>query len=302
MAKKNVNIYVVEMTSLKSFKDILLSEEFKTPIKINDFKTSELKFIQEHKNGTITGIFVTTQKKGIPPKHKPGDDDYSAIPLEDGEGLAYPNTILYDPHTNTLYLESNKIGLSDARVTDYFNKHAERLGLQDFNFSLGLVLKQEAYQRINKMVYIESIDCRIATPLEVLKNQAKQGPLSGFKKFATEMNASKSILVTVKSEEIKGGINKKAALGLANFFKQNADSDTNDKLIIKGRKQLNELNEGELIEEEINFLLDKIQGSFKLDEPIVASHIQAVERKRGIEDVYLKKHDEVKNIVGHIKA
>lgn len=106
-------------------------------MEITSQKTTELRFIeQNHRTNLITGLFVTTQRNGIPPTHTPGQDDYSAVPLSDGQGLAYPNTILYDPTSHVLYLEINQIGVSEKRICEYFSAHANRLNIANFRLTL----------------------------------------------------------------------------------------------------------------------------------------------------------------------
>jgi hypothetical protein len=301
MAKKNVTVYMVEYTGVNSFKDILLNSHFHEPFQINQYKTSELKFVQENNNGTITGLFVTTQKIGIPPAHKPGEeDDYTAIPLDEGQGLAYPNTILYDIQTNTMYIESNRVGLNENRICDYFIGLAEGV-INNFSMSLAAVLKSEAYDRVNNMVLIDSMECRVANPLQLIRNNIERGAIKNFKALASDLNATKTISVMVKAEEVEGGITKREVLKFINIFSHmnvGASFDRKNKLIIKGRKATANTNEGELVEEDVNFFLDKIRGTFILEEPNVASHLQPTDRKRGITSVYEQYHNEVANIVG----
>lgn len=301
MAKKNVTVYMVEYTGVNSFKDILLNSHFHEPFQINQYKTSELKFVQENNNGTITGLFVTTQKIGIPPAHKPGEeDDYTAIPLDEGQGLAYPNTILYDIQTNTMYIESNRVGLNENRICDYFIGLAEGV-INNFSMSLAAVLKSEAYDRVNNMVLIDSMECRVANPLQLIRNNIERGAIKNFKALASDLNATKTISVMVKAEEVEGGITKREVLKFINIFSHmnvGASFDRKNKLIIKGRKATANTNEGELVEEDVNFFLDKIRGTFILEESNVASHLQPTDRKRGITSVYEQYHNEVANIVG----
>lgn len=302
MAKKNVTVYIVEYSGVDSFKEILLNPQFHAPFQINQYKTSELKFVQENSNGTITGLFVTTQRVGLPPAHTPGqEDDYTAIPLDEGQGLAYPNTILYDEQTNTIYIESNRIGLNENRVCEYFTGLAAGMGIVGFSISLASVLKSEAYDRVKNMVLIDSMECKIASPLQLINNSAQNGALRNFKELANDLNATKTISVIVKSEEVEGGITKREVLSFLGFFTKistGASFDRKNKLIVKGRKTTDNISNGELVEEDVNFFLDKIRGSFTLEEPNIASNLQPTDRKRGITSVYEQYHHEVTNIVG----
>lgn len=303
MSKKNVTVHIVDYTGVNSFVEILLNPNFSLPFQITQYKTTELKFVEQKANGTIIGLFVTTQKIGIPPAHKPGEDDYTAIPLDEGQGLAYPNTMLYDIRTNTMYLETNRVGLNENRVSEYFMGHAEELGMLEFSMSLAPVLKPEAYERVNNMVFVDSMECKIANPLQLIRSNMQEGSLRNFRELANGLNATKNISIVVKSEEVEGGVTKREVLRFINFFGSmvtGASFDRKNKLIIKGRKTAAGLDEGELVEDDINFLVDKIRDSFILDEPNVASHLQPVERKRGVTAVYERHRHEVANIVGEV--
>ena len=56
-----------------------------------------------------------------------------------------------------------------------------------------------------------------------------------------------------------------------------------------------------LIEDSVNFLLDRLSDKFKLEEPIVASHPQFLERKRGISDVYVKNEPQIRKLLASFK-
>ena len=199
--------------------EILLDEEFYKPVEITSQKTTELRFIeQNHRTNLITGLFVTTQRNGIPPTHTPGQDDYSAVPLSDGQGLAYPNAILYDPTSHVLYLEINQIGVSERRICEYFSAHANRLNMPNFKLTLAPVLKSEAYERVNGMAIIDSMECQIASPNQFIRDLMSTGSLGNIGELARNLNATKLISITVKAEEVNGGISKREALRLCASF------------------------------------------------------------------------------------
>ena len=70
------------------------------------------------------------------------------------------------------------------------------------------------------------------------------------------------------------------------------------KLIIKG----NILDEdGAEIEDVVDFLLNKIDFRFSIEEPIIASNLQFMDRKNGINTVYMKLYKEVSTVVDSIQ-
>lgn len=300
MTNKNVTIHVVDYEGEVSFSEILVDPRFQVPYRINQFKTTELKSV-ERNNNVITGIFVTTQKKGIPPAHTPGeDDDYTAIPLDEGQGLAYPNAILYDIPTNTLYIESNRIGLNEKRICEYFIELAEENGIREFHMELPPVLKAEAYDRVSRMVLIDAMECKIANPIQLFRDEMAECALGDFAKLTRNLNASRTVSVIVKSEEVEGGLTKREVLRFIDFFARTITGTVNrgNKLRINGRKRGDGLDNGELICDEVDFFLDKLRGSFSLDEPNVASHLQILDRKRGMISVYERHNPEVSRIIG----
>lgn len=105
MVNKKVTCYSVNIPESMDFVQLLLDNEESSlkPFVLDQYRTIELKYTQIQKNGSIVGLFVTTSRKNIPPAHKPGNgDDYTALPLDDGQGLAYPNVFLYDPQFKVL--------------------------------------------------------------------------------------------------------------------------------------------------------------------------------------------------------
>ena len=71
-----------------------------------------------------------------------------------------------------------------------------------------------------------------------------------------------------------------------------------NKLIIKG----NILDEdGAEIEDVVDFLLNKIDFRFSIEEPIIASNLQFMDRKNGINTVYMKFYKEVSTVVDSIQ-
>lgn len=298
MAKKNVIVFAVE--GVNNFSDVLLDVRFHAPLELMHGKTSELKFVERHpRSGLITGLFVTTQRRGIPPAHTPGDNEYSAVPLEEGQGLAYPNTILFDPYTNALYIESNRSGLSEKWMCEYFIEHAKSLGLTDFNLNILPVLRSEAYERTNALSFIDSIECQVATPYQLIRDNIQDAPLQDVANLVNSMNATKYISIKVGSEEVDGGIPKQKALAFVRFFERGVQYFTGrkNKLIIKGRQATMEAEET-MIEEGINFFADKIKDFFLLDEPNVATHLQYIDRRNGIMGVYERNYRTVANLLG----
>lgn len=80
--------------------------------------------------------------------------------------------------------------------------------------------------------------------------------------------------------------------------RQQIGREKGNKLIIKG----NILDEdGAEIEDVVDFLLNKIDFRFSIEEPIIASNLQFMDRKNGINTVYMKLYKEVSTVVDSIQ-
>ncbi|WP_319505130.1 DUF6731 family protein [Bacteroides graminisolvens] len=304
MAFKNVVIFRLELQGDMSFENLLLDEAYQSPIAINEYKTAELNYVNRNSNGTITGLFVATQKRNIPPAHRPGGEEYSAVSLADGEGLAYPNVILYDPTTAALYLEVNRLGLSNTQIEDYFKLHAANNGVPNLSITLAPILKPNAYDRVNNMLSVMEVEVKIANPVLMLREQNTTGAIHQFAEAAKNINATKDMKLVLKGEEVKGGLIKEEVLRVINVFShmfnrtEASSSDRYNKLIIKGSRRSSEEEDVEIIDEVINFVLDKIKDRFPLEEQNIASGLQFSERKSGITSVYVRQAETVRSLVG----
>lgn len=186
MVNKKVTCYSVNIPESMDFVQLLLDNEESSlkPFVLDQYRTIELKYTQIQKNGSIVGLFVTTSRKNIPPAHKPGNgDDYTALPLDDGQGLAYPNVFLYDPQFKVLYLETNRMGVSPSKICAYFEARAIRDSIPTFWIEISPLLKKEAYERVENMVRIKYVNLKLAKPTGLLRNNLSKGSLRGIGKY-----------------------------------------------------------------------------------------------------------------------
>ena len=194
MVNKKVTCYSVNIPESMDFVQLLLDNEESSlkPFVLDQYRTIELKYTQIQKNGSIVGLFVTTSRKNIPPAHKPGNgDDYTALPLDDGQGLAYPNVFLYDPQFKVLYLETNRMGVSPSKICAYFEARAIRDSIPTFWIEISPLLKKEAYERVENMVRIKYVNLKLAKPTGLLRNNLSKGSLRGLASISDQLNADK---------------------------------------------------------------------------------------------------------------
>lgn len=242
-------------------------------------KVVEISHTEEDRD-LIKGIFVSTQKADLPPQHAPGDDDdYSAIPIEEGKGLAYPNVFLYDKTRRILLWEVNSQGMDIKRFSKYFteydkendtNIHAEFLPVTTTDFM----------ERVSRLERISDLDIKIADPLQIVERS--ETALGSIPQLVEESNATKS--VGIKLQAAKGhtlSINS-IKQWLGDIFHMNNEENAKIQCKTKG---LFYDDEGNLEETTIDLLIDRFRTSFDLPKNENAT-LQEAERKRGIMEGY----------------
>ncbi|MDD4636498.1 MAG: hypothetical protein PHV66_02665 [Bacteroidales bacterium] len=304
MANKKVQCFLVVVSEGFSFEEMLLSDDCKYVYNVSKQKKVEISLIEKNKNGTITGLFVATQNKNIPPAHEPGNDEYSAVPLKNGEGLAYPNVFLYCTKTKTFYLESNRAGVSGKIICDYFIEKAKQNKIPGFSMALNIILTEDAYNRVKGSKYVKKVEFQVANPILLLQQKVIQdGPVKDFSKLAKEVNASKSIGVTLSGKTGIGGLIKKKVIEIMDNFSNIYSEHTpkgraRNKLIVYGVYE-GEDGEGEREREEvIDFFSDRVTGYFSIEDFTLAKDLQPKERKDGILGVYVSLYSTIAKIIG----
>lgn len=296
LIEKRTFVSRVIMSEKYLFEDCLLT--FKGYVPFNS-KEIELSFVKDH-GAYITGCFVTTLKNGIAPQHKPGDEhDYSAIPLGPGKGLAYPNMFLYIKEFQALIWEVNRYGVVETSMMNYFDTIAERKTLAGFHCSIFPLINLEASKRIKKMLRIDTVEMQIANPIAYLNNQTAQGALFCVGNLVNETNASKAIAITLKAEpSSEGSLKKSGILSLLGFFSsdkpQMVKGRTRDRFVVKG---VTDIEDGIVVEETINLVLDRMVAYFKIHNQTIQSDLQIPERTEGIKLVYTQLYPSIKELL-----
>lgn len=295
---KKVFCSIVEYNGNRSFEEILLDENLRYVI---DYKSKHIELSHVSDEGNfITGLFVATQSKDIPPVHTPGvEEDYSAVSLEDGQGFAYPNVFLYLKATRVLLWEVNRMGLVESGIQFYFNAISEQYANGSFNVLIAPIMNLEATLRLNRLIEMDSIEMQIAEPTQYLRDMvAENGAISDINNLVNKTNATKSISIKLTAD--KNQINKlnlRSVIDLAaNFLNipHGAHGRTKNKLVIIGKSG----DEENLIEETINFVADRVSGIFKIEKRIISHDLQIVERKEGIRTVEVNLRQSIRQLIG----
>ncbi len=142
---------------------------------------------------------------------------------------------------------------------------------------------------------------KVANPTKVIQDEiGLNGPLKGFSTLAKDLNATKSMEITLTSELIEGGIKKNGVISLLdNILKVKEHFPMNrlkPKIKVEGLTK-SVTNPDLIISDEIDLFLNKLSGTFMIEEPAVHNNIQHLERKRGISEVFRNKKKELDKIL-----
>ena len=293
--KKNrtVHFYQIETLGELKFEDLLIDKHYQNSVKL-DGKDIELKFIEENNNETITGTVVATKRDGIPPKHKVNTDDYTPVELEVGQGLAYPSVFLYSKKYKILLFEFNMYGAYVKHIAQYFEEnYSDKNGNPQFKIDFQYILTLDTYQKIRNFDAIKKVNFKVANPTKVIQDEiGLNGPLKSFTQLAKDLNTTKSMEITLTSELIEGGIKKSGVINLLDNILKIKEHFSMKKM--KNRIKVEGLtksptNPDLIISDEIDLFLNRLSGTFIIEEPDVHQGIQHLERKRGITEVFSNK-------------
>jgi hypothetical protein len=298
LQSRKVFCSTVNFQGAPNFESILLSPNLRQYVLSYRNKQIELSHVVDE-GDIITCLFVATQTKDIAPIHLPGDeDDYSAVPIENGKGFAFPNVVLYIKSLKVLLWEVNRNGLLESGIDYYFNTVSGLRFNNTYQVSLAPVMNLDASTRLRGLLEMDSIEFQIAQPLTFLREEAgREGAMSDISKLVNQTNATQS--VTIKLVADKTGANKLNPVGIlsiVNKFLGLPHTDhgrVKNKLVIVGKSG----DEESIIEETINFVADRFEMNFRIERLEIAPHLQVNERKEGIKLVYLDNVNIIRNLI-----
>jgi len=296
--KRKVFSSLIDFQGAGDFESILLNPILRQYVLPYKSKQIELSHVA-NEGDFITALFVTTQTKDIAPIHLPGDDDdYSAVPIENGKGFAFPNVILYIKSLKVLLWEVNRSGLLESGFEYYFNTLSELKFNSSYNVALAPIMNIDASTRLNKLFEMDSIEMQIAQPLSFLRAEAgREGAMADISKVVNQINATQSI--TIKLVADKTGINKLNPVGVMNFVRGFLNlphlehGRVKNKLVIIGKSG----DDDNIIEETINFVADRFENEFNIEKLEIAPHLQISERKEGMKIVYIKCVNQIQVLI-----
>ena len=289
MTQKKVYCYQVCAHEDCDFTEILLACNHFKPITI-DNKKIEVKYVKNHTDSTVSGIFITTKIDGIPPEHVPGEEDFSAITLKEGAGLAYPNAFLYSKSNNVLLIELNRMGVTPKNICEYFSSIEIEEDVPEIDLGLNILLSADAFDRIKNMDSILKLEIQVAKPTQIIRDgYADSATVKEVGKLSSALNATKSSYMVFQGELQNGGIRKQSVIDVlkdfAGFGKKITGTPMSNKFVVTGKKS-SEDGLANIIDETIDLFVDRIKGEFKLDEPRLLDSVQEHDRIKGMKAVY----------------
>ena len=243
-------------------------------------KSVEISHVHQDDN-VISGLFVSTQMVNLAPQHEPGiEADYSAIEIEDGKGLAYPNAFLYDRTRHILFWEVNTQGMNEKKFETFF-KECDKLNNTNMQCHFYPVVTTDFLERINRLERINSFSLKVGDPLQILNRE--DASFADMRNLATSAEATGTIEVKVKAsaghtlsiEFIRSQVQSALRLN-----RDNANANINCQT--SGFYYDEDDN---LESTKIDMLIDKFVTYYELDRLDNAS-IQADARKNGLQQAH----------------
>lgn len=294
MAKKctkTVNFFRPEVVGGITFKDLLANKSVLETGEVEfDGMTLEMMYLDGSDEDIITGVFITTKTSGIPPKRNIPTNKFEKILINIGDGLAYANVFLYSKKYDVLLLEFNKNGAYPKKTAEFFErKLSGKLGFTNFTIDFGFVLKEDAFYKLGAFNYIKECTIKVADPDQFAEQtQGQNDSVEKVGAIGKEMNAS-TVEMSYKGDLYTGGLKRKVISDLA---KNMIDLGQ----VAMGKRSRNSMkitglmtdpsNPEHQIQEQIDLFMDRLKGSFELEEPAVLENIQFHERLQGIKSVY----------------
>lgn len=275
--RKRVYASTVVSSDYDTFESIIAGDV--SVLRLNG-KSIEISHVHQNDN-VISGLFVSTQMVNLAPQHEPGiEADYSAIEIEDGKGLAYPNAFLYDRTRHILFWEVNTQGMNEKKFEIFFNQ-CDKLNGTNMQCHFYPVVTTDFLERINRLERINSFSLKVGDPIQILNRE--DASFADMRNLATSAEATGTIEVKVKASaghtlsiefirsQVQSAIRLNRDNGNANINCQTSgfyyDEDDN------------------LESAKIDMLIDKFCTYYELDRVDNAS-IQAEARKNGLQQAY----------------
>ena len=191
--RKRVYASTVVSSDFDTFESIIAGN---VPVLQFNGKSVEISHVQQNDN-VISGLFVSTQMENLAPQHEPGiETDYSAIEIDAGKGLAYPNAFLFDRARHILFWEVNTSGMNEKKFETFFRECDKRNGT-NMQCHFYPVVTTNFLERINRLERINSFSLKVGDPLQILNRE--EASFADMRNLATSAEATGAIEVKIKA-------------------------------------------------------------------------------------------------------
>ncbi len=298
--KKKLEVMIVSLSNNnQSFSDILnlcIDHDFND----GNGKILSLKRTSDT-DEYFLGVINTTKQAGIPPKHSSRDNTYEALPIDanSGEGLGYSNVFIFDKRHNVLMYEFNKNGCYLAAFNKYISYFVNDGTQAPLIIDFAPLLRPQAYQRMLNINIYKSLEVKIATPNQMIQEfRDENDALSGAIQAGMDLQSD--------TIDLKFDIRGRPLTGMPSQYISQFMRKIN---VLLGREEhivekftmcgyyVDPDDNGNLIKDEIDFLLDRYKKTFNIEEPNVLSDPQTREKSNSLLNVYLNCRTDFDNIL-----
>ena len=274
--KKKVYVSLVETNNPEAFAKALRKPNhvlsFVTGI---NYEITDLHETEEESfdRGVIKGIFVTTRSTEIPPQHEPGSfDDYSAVVVDEGKGLAYPNVFIFDKKDKDFLIEVNTNGIRENRIEDYIRRCVISDN-PDFWIKLTPAIRGDFDEVVKRLSKITSIEATVYDPIGAIASD--DSSLSDIRKIA-ESTSGRKIDLKVSIGRSKSSLNLESIKKLISSFRNLEKA----KFLVKGVEE----NGDAIVKRVLNLV--NYRYSYEFDLKGTPDSINSKERLTEISKIY----------------
>ena len=288
-------------SNITTFDEILKHSDINDKEKFVNQKTVHFSVIEDHEN-YLVGFIRSTIDKDLPAKINRRTKVVSALDVNNDEGIAYGNILLFCKRLNVLFFEINKnsIYLDVFHQFIYKCYHDSTILKNEFIFDTNFVtiFRKHEYERALQMGLYKSFKMKVYQPRNLLREVAQINASLDDRvdldflpeiQNAAELNSDfAEIEFTVRNPKTTGGLYKnKIEPIIRNFgrllgynqIRQNINS-----IEICGYNN----SSGKMIP--INLVGDVYFTQFKIDIPRLDSNLQKDERTNKIKETYEREY------------
>lgn len=272
---------------LKSFEDILTSDDIKSYTYIGEEKDHSIHIIRND-NEIIIGYVKTIQHSNLPPKINNEGIAKPILEKDEKGGIGYSNIFLYDKLKKVLYYEVNVHGCTSKMmisIIDIIYRNED--STSNYAIIVSPVFDANEYERIMKMTRYSKIIIEILAPAKVLQryndaNNPIKGALEDAKLAGAERVRIENRLDPYSKNSLNNGRVEKIVTFLKNkLLKDKVVSHNVNAVVINGIT-----DDGKSKSDSINLLGDILESKINVVTKRSHTDLQIPEKRSEIFKVY----------------